>query len=61
MQYEPTPSNDDDRTNDMENEKEELLNQAKELEVSINDQSVYGPDSVFLSLKGECFEYLEGK
>lgn len=45
----------------MDYEKEELLALAKELEVSINDQSIYGPNSVFLALKSKCFEYLEGK
>ena len=60
VQYEPTTTY-EDRLNDLSYEKDELLNQAKDLESSINDQSVFGPDSVFLSLKNKCFDRIDGK
>ena len=60
VQYEPTATH-EERVHDMSYEKDELLNQVKDLEAIINDQNIFGPDSVFLSLKGKCFEFKEGK
>jgi hypothetical protein len=60
VQYEPTSSSYDDRYQDMDYERDELATQAREIEESIKDPEVYGPDSVFLSLKGKCFDAEDG-
>lgn len=60
VQYEPTGSY-DDKYQDPDFEKDELLTQANQIENSINDPEIYGPDSVFLIMKGKRFDIQDGK
>ena len=60
VQYEPTRTV-DDRYQDLDYEKDELISQAQEIEESMKDPEVYGPDSVFLSLKDKCFAISDGE
>lgn len=57
VQYEPTSSPYDHQ----EDERDELLTQARQIEYSMNDPEIYGPDSVFLVMKDKCFDVQDGK
>lgn len=59
-EYKPTKTF-DDQVNDLEYEKDELITQAQEIEESLNNPSIYGPDSVFLTLKDKCFNFESGE
>lgn len=44
----------------MDYEKDDLVTQARQIEESMKNPDVYGPDSVFLALKDKCFEAVDG-
>ena len=61
IQYQPTGNYEDDnnyQNNDID--KDDLLTQATEIETHLKDPQIFGPDSVFLPLRDQCFTGEDG-